>query len=413
MRVARRGVDGYRGLHDSFSAGMSEAFPRYLPPLAGAIRSKGPAQLWRDALALASQAHVQFLAIVVAPTLLAAFYFGLFAAPQFVSHSEYIVRGVDAHRSGGLAQLLNTFGVSRAADETSAIESFLKSREVIEKINSRINLRTTYGAQEADWFSRFPRIWERDTFESLYNYTRGVFDITKDSTSGVTRLDVAAFDPRSAKAIAEAMLDAAGEMANNLNARAQSDLVDSSRHELEMAHDEVVKAQNDLTTYRNQVLLVDPLAFAGAMLQGIGTLSLERSRSLAQLSEAQRLSPNSPGIDSIKANIAALEHRVQEERAKLAGDNSALAAKVSDYERMTLTRELAEKHYATTLVSLASAEAEAQRKRVYIEEIVKPNLPDEPTEPERLRSILATFVISFIAFSILWILSVGSRDHAQ
>lgn len=392
---------------------MSEAFPRYLPPSAGAIRPGGPAQLWRDALALAGQAHAQFLAIVAAPTVLAALYFGLLAAPQFVSHSEYIVRGVDAHRAGGLAQLLNTFGVSSAADETSAVESFLKSREVVEKVNARVDLRAVYGAKEADWFARFPRFWERDTLESLFNYTRGYVTIAKDSTSGVTRLDVSAFDPRSAQAIASAMLDVASDMANSLNGRAQADLVESSRQELDKARDEVVKSQSDLTAYRNQILLVDPLAFAGAMLQEIGSLSLERARTLAQLSEAQRLSPDSPGIDSIKASAAALDHRVEEERAKLAGDNSALAGKVAGYEGLMLTRELAEKHYASALVSLEGAEADAQRKRVYIEEIVHPNLPDEPTEPERVRSVLATFVISFIAFSILWILSVGSKDHAQ
>jgi capsular polysaccharide transport system permease protein len=392
---------------------MSEAFPRYMPPSAGAIRPRGLAQLWCDAVALAGRPHAQFMAIVVAPTAAAALYFGLIAAPQFVSHSEYIVRGVDAHRSGGLAQLLNTFGVSRAADETSAIESFLKSREIVEKVNQRVDLRAVYGSGEADWFSRFPRLWEHDSFESLFNYTRGVFDITKDSTSGVTRLDVSAFDPRSAQTIAVAMLEAASDMANGLNGRAQADLVESSRQELDRARDEVVKAQSDLTAYRNQILLVDPLAFAGAMLQEIGSLSLERARALAQLSEKQNLSPNSPGIDSVKASIAALERRVEEERGKLAGDNSALAGKVADYERMTLTRELAEKHYASALVSLETAEAEAQRKRVYIEEIVTPNLPDEATAPLRLRSVLATFVVSFIAFSILWILSVGSKDHAQ
>lgn len=389
---------------------MSEAFPRYLPPSVGPLT---PARLWRTALTLAGQAHVQFLAFVAVPTALAALYFGLIAAPQFVSHSEYIVRGVDAHHSGGLAQLLNTFGVSRAADETSAVESFLKSRGVIENVNAHVDLRKAYGSHEADVFSRFPRLWERDSFESLFNYTRGYFNIVKDSTSGVTRLDVSAFDPASAQQISAAMLDAASEMANSLNARAQTDLVDTSRRDLETARVAVVAAQSDLTAYRNQTLLVDPLAFAGAMLQGIGALSLERARTLAQLSEAQRLSPNSPGIDSIKVSVAALEHRLAEERGKLAGDSSALAGKVAEYERMTLNRELAEKRYAGALVSLQSAEAEAQRKRVYIEEIVRPNLPDEPTEPQRLRSVLATCVVGFIAFSILWILSVGSKDHAQ
>ena len=388
---------------------MSEAFPRYLPP-SSALPAVGA---WRLVLTLAGQAQVQFLALVVIPTVAASLYFGLVAAPQYVSHSEYIVRGVDAHRSGGLAQLLNTFGVSRAADETSAVESFLKSREVIARISSHVDLRAAYGSHAADWLSRFPRFWERDSYESLYAYTRTYFDITKDTNSGVTRLDIAAFDAKSAQAISHAMLDAASEMANNLNSRAQSDLVGASRQELTLARDEVLKAQSDLTNYRNQNLLVDPLAFAGAMLQEIGTLSLERARMQTRLAETEHLSPNSPGIESIKANAAALDRKVDEERAKLAGDNSALAGKVASYEGLVLTREMAEKHYATALVSLDSAETEAQRKRVYIEEIVTPNLPDEPTEPQRLRSVLATFVVGFMAFSILWILSVGSKDHAQ
>ena len=391
---------------------MSEAFPRYLPP-ASALQAGGPGQAWRQALTFVSLPHVQFVALVAVPTLMASLYFGLWAAPQYVSHSEYIVRGVDAHRSGGLAQLLNTFGVSRAADETSAIESFLKSREVIARINSRVDLRAAYSAKEADWLQRFPRFWERDTYESLYSYTHGVFDITKDSTSGVTRLDVAAFDAKSAQAIARAMLDSASDMANNLNARAQADLVGSSRQELNLARDEVLKSQRDLTAYRNENLLVDPLAFAGAMLQEIGALSLERARTQAHLAEAVQMSPSSPGIDTMKATAAALDRKVDEERAKLAGDKSALAGKVASYEGLVLTRELAEKHYATALASLDAAETEAQRKRVYIEEITAPNLPDEPTEPERLRSVAATFVIGFMAFSILWILSVGSKDHAQ
>jgi capsular polysaccharide transport system permease protein len=372
-----------------------------------------PANLWQRAVALASDARARFLVLVAAPTAAAALYYGLVAAPQYVSRTEYIVRGVDAHRSSGLAQLLNTFGVSRAADETSAIESFLKSREVLERLNARVDLRAAYGAAAADRLSRFPRPWEQGGFEDLYAYTRAFFDVTKDGVSGVTRLEVAAFDPKSAEAIAAAMLDLASEMANNLNARAQADMVETSKRELEEARDNVVDIQTQLTAFRNEALLVDPLAFAGAMLQGIGALSLDRARTEAQIAESERLSPNSPGLDSLKASAAALDRKVDEERGKLAGGNSALAGKLANYERLTLLRELAEKRYAAALVSLDSAETEAQRKRVYIEEIVKPNLPDESTQPETFRNVLTTFVVGFIAFAILWILTVGSKDHAQ
>lgn len=392
---------------------MSEVYQRYLPPDPNGLPVAAPLHLWRRAIALAADVRAQFLALVVAPTIVSALYFGLIAAPQYVSETEYVVRGVDAHHASGLAALLNTFGVSRAADETSAIESFLKSRDVLERLNARVDLRAVYGSPAADWFSRFPRFWERDSFENLFSYTRSFLSVTQDAASGVTKLEVAAFDPRSAQAIAAAMLAAASDMANSLNARAQSDMVDDAKRELEEARDDVVKVQGELTAFRNNALLVDPLAFAGAMLQDIGALTLQRSRAETEIAEAEQLSPDNPNLESLKASAGALDKKVEEERAKLAGGGNALASKVAGYERLTLLRELAEKRYGSALLSLQTAEAEAQRKRVYIEEVVKPNLPDEPTEPERLRDVLSAFVVGFMAFSLLWILSVGSKDHAQ
>ena len=392
---------------------MSEVLQRYLPPDPDRLPVATPSHLLGWAMALASDLRVQFYAMVVVPTAAAAIYYGLLAAPQYVSHVEYVVRGVDSHRSSGLASLLNTFGISRAADETSAIESFLKSREVVEKLNARVDLRAVYGADAADRLARFPRFWERDSFENLYAFTRKFIGIFRDPSNGVTRLDIVAYDPASAEKIAAAMIDLASDMANSLNARAQTDTVQAAKRDLEESRDGVVKVQSELTAFRNEALLVDPLAFAGAMLQGIGALSLERARTQAQIAETERLSPNNPGIDSMKASVAALEHKIQDERGKLAGDNSARAGKVANYERLTLMRDLAEKRYAAALVSLQTAQADAERKRIYIEEIVKPNLPDEPTAPERFRNVLSVFVVGFICFSIFWILSVGSKDHAQ
>jgi capsular polysaccharide transport system permease protein len=392
---------------------MSEVLQRFLPPSGGGAPAAATNRRLRRLRALAGDIGAQFSALVALPTACAALYYGFWAAPQFVSHTEYIVRGVDAHRASGLTSLLNPFGISRAADETSAIESFLKSRDALEKLDARVNLRAVYGAAAADRLARFPRVWERDSFENLFAYTRNFITVSKDPASGVTKLDVAAFDPASAETIAAVLLDLASEMANSLNARAQADTIAASKRDIDEARDGVVKIQSELTAFRNEALLVDPLAFAGAMLQGIGTLSLEEARTQAQIAETERLSPNNPGIGSLRASADALTRKVQEERGKLAGDNAALSGKVANYERLTLLSELAEKRYAAALVSLQTAEEDAQRKRVYIEEIVKPNLPDEATEPERFRNVLTVFVVGFMGFAILWILSVGSKDHAQ
>lgn len=390
---------------------MREMSQHYLS--AGPLHLPAPTNLWQRARKLAGQVRVQFIALVAAPTILSTLYFGLIAAPQYVSHCEYIVRGVDAHRTTGLAAVLSTFGVSRAADEISAIESYLKSRDVMEKLNAHINLHAVYGSKSADWFSRFPRLFERDSFENLYLYSRSFISVQKDPASGVTALDVATFDPASARDIARFMLAAASTMANNLNARAERDLVDLSKRDVEEARNAVVKTQSDLTAFRDQTLLVDPLAFAGAVLQDIGSLSLDRARAETQITQAETLSPNNPSLVALKATQNALARKVEEERAKLAGSHTSLSGTVANYEKLTLLRDLAQKRYASALVSLQAAEADAQRKRIYIEEVVAPNLPDEALRPERLRSIVTCFVIGFMAFAILWILTVGSKDHAQ
>jgi capsular polysaccharide transport system permease protein len=213
--------------------------------------------------------------------------------------------------------------------------------------------------------------------------------------------------------VAETLLHLAEDMVNRMNARAQSDSITQARLEVANARSEVVQTQGDLTTFRNKELLVDPVSFAGVLLDAIGQLSLQRAQTQTQMDETTRMSPSNPGLSSMKAKVDALENKIDEERQKLAGSDSAIAEKVSTYERLTLLRDLADKRYSSALTSLQAAQAEAQRQQVYIEQIEPPNLPDEATKPERLRMIMSVFVISMATFSILWILTVGSKDHAQ
>jgi len=369
--------------------------------------------LWAAACAQIADIRVRFVAIVVVPTILATVYYGALASDLYVSHTQYIVRGVDSHTTAGLGALLNTFGISRAADDTSAIQSFVQSREAIHKLGEMVDLRELYGRREADFWARYPRIWQKNTFERLYAKTQDYISVVQDQATGITTLEVSAFRPEDAHKVAETLLHLAEDMVNRMNARAQSDTITQSRSEVAQARDEVVQSQADLTTFRNKELLVDPVSFASVLLDAIGQLSLERAQTQTQIDETTQMSPSNPALDSMRAKAEALKNKIDEERQKLAGNDSAIAEKVSTYERLTLLRDLADKRYSTALVSLQAAQTEAQRQQVYIELIEPPNLPDEAIKPERLRMILTVFVISMAGFSILWILTVGSKDHAQ
>ena len=97
----------------------------------------------------------------------------------------------------------------------------------------------------------------------------------------------------------------------------------------------------------------------------------------------------------------------------MAGDDIALAGKVSAYERLTLLRDLAGKSFANALNALDAARQEARRQKIYVETIVEPNLPDQALEPQRARYVLTIFVMSFAVFAMGWILFAGAKEHAQ
>jgi capsular polysaccharide transport system permease protein len=387
--------------------------PTSEPPVLEAVAWSRFRHFLAAARAAIGELRVQFLIIVAIPTLLSSIYWGLIASKRYVSHTEYIVRGVDSHKAVGIGALLTTIGISRAADDTSVIESFLKSREAIRQLGEHVNLREIYGRPEADFLSRFPWPWESKTFERLYSRMQNYISVIVDTTTGVTTLEVSAFRPEDAHEIAVTLLSLAEGVANRMNDRAEADSVKEAEVEVERARKAVLDAQASLTSFRNSENLIDPVSYAGVLLHGISELSLDRVKTQAQIKETSDLSPTSPSIPSLKAQVEALDHKIADEREKLAGGNTALAEKVSAYDQLTLTRDLADKTYANALTALLDARREAQRQAIYIEEMVLPNLPDEDTEPERMKLILTVFVLSFAVFSMVWVLTVGAKDHAQ
>ncbi len=351
--------------------------------------------------------------LVAAPTLAAIAYFGVLASKRYVSEGDFIVRGMSSRRASGLEMLFRTFGISRAIDDANAVQSYMLSRDAVRALEKRLPLREIFSRREVDRFARFPRFWRDDSFERLFDYYLERVSVTQDSTKGITTLQVIAFQPADAQKIAMELMRLAEEMVNRMNTRAQTDALRAAQADLTLAEERVIKTQMALTAFRNRELLIDPAKNSAGVLETITSLSTEFAHLQAQLQETSRSAPTNPSLQTMQERLDALTSRITVERSKLAGGDSALATKVATYEQLALTRELAEKALAAAHTSLDVARQEARRQQIYIEEIVAPNLPDESTEPQRLRLIAATFVVSFFIAAILWILSAGAREHAS
>jgi capsular polysaccharide transport system permease protein len=352
----------------------------------------------------------------VAPTLIATLYYGLIASDRYVSESDFIVRGMSTRRASGLDMLFQTFGISRAVDDTNAVQQYMLSRDAVRALEARLPLREIFSNRKGDVFARFPSFWQifdRDAFERLYDYYLDHVTVVQDRTKGITALKVVTFDAADSRRVATTLLRLAEEMVNRMNERAQNDAVRSARADVELAESRLMKTQLDLTGFRNKELLIDPNRSSVSVLETITNLSTELTHTMALIQETAKTAPDNPALGIWRAKTAALQSQIDREREKIAGRDGALAPKVADYERLSLSRDLAERGLVAATASLEAARQEARRQQIYVEEIMPPNLPDEAGEPRRLRSITTVIVLTLSVAAIFWILTVGAKEHAH
>lgn len=349
--------------------------------------------------------------LVVVPTVLGAIYFGLWATPRFESQANFVVRGVTTQRMNGLEALFRAFGIVRSQDDSNAVQDYILSRDALRALEAKLPLRAMYGRPEADIFSRFPRFWLGDSFERLYWYYQGHVSVVPDSDTGIIKLKAEAFRAEDARAIVTELVAQAEKVVNKLNERLEADTVRSAEAAVAAASSAVLAAQDDITRFRNQQMEVDPSKSSLALLETITSLSADLDRTMAQIVAADTTAPSNPMIVGLRARADGLTSRILVEREKLAGTDKALAAKVSQYEHLTLLKSLADKNLASATASLESARAEARRQHVYIEQVVSPNLPDEAMLPRRIRSVVTIFVVCAGLAAMIWLISVGVKEY--
>jgi capsular polysaccharide transport system permease protein len=302
--------------------------------------------------------------------------------------------------------------LGRAADDTAAVQDFIMSRDAVRKLERQNDLRTIFGRPEGDLVARFPGILKRSDFEALFRRYNYFVSVETDTSTGVTSLDVKAFRPEDAQKVASALLSYSEQLVNELNERARRDAVDTAQREVDRVQEQIGHIQSELTAYRVQQKMLDPKTTSAGVLELIGQMNATLATARTQLAELLKDSPNSPQIPLIKTRIASLEQLIAEERTKLSGENNSVVAALTEYERLMLERELAEKALASAFTSLEAARIEAQQQQLYLEPIAQPNLPDYPLYPKRVASFTMVLVSCLVAYGIVWLLVVSAREHA-
>lgn len=354
-----------------------------------------------------------FLLVVAMPTILAGFYFGRVASDVYVVESRFVLRSPERQAVSPLGQLLRgAAGFGRAQDNSYAVQDFMLSRDALRALDDRIGLRRAFSDKSIDMVNRFAGIDGDDSFEALYLYYRKMVTIVVDTTSSIGTLTTRAFSSEDAMAMNQFLLEMGEELVNKLNTRGRTDLVGFAAADVADAEGRAKAAALALAEFRNREGVLDIDRQAMLALQQVAKLQEDMLSNRAQIRQLERVAPNNPQLALLRERERMVGEEMAKETAKVTGlSDRSFATKASDYTRLMLEREFADRMLASAMASLDQARSEAQRKQTYLERIAQPMRPDQAMEPRRIRSFAATLLAALLVWGVLKLLLASVREH--
>lgn len=354
-----------------------------------------------------------FLLVVVLPTVLAGFYYGFVASNQYVTDVQFGVRSADAQRNDASSMFQTSSPASQIALQSNIVVQYIKSREAVEAVNEKVDLRKAFANPSSDFLSRLD---PATSIEGLVDYWRGKVEPFFDLTTGIVSVRVRAFTPQDALKIGNEIVTLSEKLSDELSKRARTDFVKFAQNQVDEASSRLTRIRESLLQFRNEGQTLDPTKEGDVARQGIGKLREELARVQTDMTTARaRLGENSPTMIALKDRQAALQQQIQGAERSLAGTDRQLRSPLSEnirgYEALETDRQVAQKFYESALESLQRAQFEAARQAMYLEVFVRPALAEQSVYPRRFVSTLIVALSAFGVWIFLLMAYHSVREH--
>jgi capsular polysaccharide transport system permease protein len=222
------------------------------------VTASGGNVSWWSARARWLRSHLLLLFMLVIPGLLGAVYYAFICAEQYVSETQFVVRSPNRNAAGLLSGFLQSTGFVRAQDDSYIVSEFMMSRAAVDELAAKNDLKDIMSRPEADFLNRYPLPWTVANNEELFQHYKNFVKVDTNSSSGVTTLEVYAFRAEDSFNLANALLQHAEELINQLNDRARGDAIRYAQVELTDSEGRLQSTQKNLTDFRNRETLIDP-----------------------------------------------------------------------------------------------------------------------------------------------------------
>ena len=340
------------------------------------------------------------------------FYYTFIAADRYVSNVSLSVKSTDGSSPISLSGIESLVGVaSSSTEDIKLLREYIKSFDMLQKLDEKINLRSLYEKQKLDLFFR---IYSSTSKESYLKYYRDRIHILFDDATGLLNVAVESFSPEDARIISAAILEESERFINEISHNIAREQLRFAQGELESAKQKYKDAKNELLAFQNEYGVFDPQSLAKTKAGFITEIELQISKKETELNTMRSyLNDNAPEIVALKAELRAHKEQLEKEKSKVASNASQdkLNDVVAQFEALYLNLSFAEDVYKTAITAVETTRIEIGRKAKQVVVIQSPYVPDSAAYPNKMYNIITIFVILTLIFGVVRLVRAIIDEH--
>ncbi|HAW3057144.1 TPA: sugar transporter [Citrobacter braakii] len=358
---------------------------------------------WKQSLKLGS-----FMWVVALFTI-AVVYFCLIASDRYVSRAELVVKQADQIKM--LPDALSMLGIGGSNHEDILlIQDYLKSPDLIGKLDKELGLKAHYQSHNVDFFSRLSDNVSREEFIQYY---RNHLTLRLDDISGVLTIEFQAFDPAYGKRVVDLMLKESEGFINKLGHQVALEQLAFVEKEVNRAYQRVQDEKAKVLDFQNTHHLLSPESTSTARLGVVSQIEGQLAQQQAQLKQLQSyMRETAPAVISVQARVDALNKQLEQEKSRLTGvDKDAMNEVTARYMDVQTQAALAADLYKSGLISLEQARVEAYRKLKHLLVVSQPTLAEDAEYPRRLYNLATIGVLLCLLYGLVVMGLATLREH--
>lgn len=358
---------------------------------------------WKKSLQLGS-----FLWVAICFSI-AVLYFGFIASDRYVSRAELMIKQADQVKM--LPDALSMLGIGGSNhQDILLVQDYMKSWDMLANLDKELALKAHFQSDSADYFSRLHKGVSREDF---LDYYRKHLTLHLDELSGVLTVELQTFDPQYGQRVVELMLKESERFINKLGHQVALEQLAFVEKEVNRAYQRLQDEKAKVLAFQNSHQLLSPESTSSARLGVVSQIEGELVRQQAELKQLRSyMKETAPAVVSLQSRVDALTKQLEQERAKLTGqDNDAMNEITAGYMDVQTQAILAADLYKTGLISLEQTRVEAYRKLKHLLVITQPTLAEDAEYPRRFYNLATVGVLLCLFYGLIIMGLATLREH--